>query len=174
MDRAIRVRPAGSDEADLIASILQEAAEWLRRRGAPLWLDSELLPEDIARHASEGRYFIAEVDGEPAGTMRFEYTDPEFWPDVAQGESAFVHRLAVRRRFAGRGVSAALLASAAERARASGCRYLRLDCDAARPKLKVLYEGFGFRYHSDRQVGPFHVSRYEIRLTSDEEENTRG
>jgi GNAT superfamily N-acetyltransferase len=165
----VQVRRATEVDAALVESILREAAEWLTRRGIPLWLESELLPDDIARHAREGRYFIAEVEGEPAGTMRFEHDDPDFWPDVVQGESAFVHRLAVRRRFAGRGVAAALLAYAAERARASGCRFLRLDCDAARPRLKALYEGFGFRYHSDWQAGPFHVSRYQILLTEEAE-----
>jgi hypothetical protein len=41
---------------------------------------------------------------------------------------------------------------------------LRLDCEASRPRLRAVYEGFGFRHHSDRQVGPYFVSRYEYAL----------
>ena len=97
--------------------------------------------------------------------MKFQLEDTEFWPDVPQTESAFVHRLAVRRRFARRGISSALLSWAVERAR-SLCRdYLRLDCEASRPKLRAVYERFGFVHHSDRQVGPYFVSRYQYRVT---------
>jgi GNAT superfamily N-acetyltransferase len=160
----IRIRQATPDDVALVSSILHEAAAWLRGRGIPLWLDSELLPQDITRHVSEGLYFIAEVGGEAAGTFRFELEDPDFWPDVAPGESAFVHRLAVRRRFAGSGVSTAMLTWAADRARGRGRSYLRLDCEAARPRLRGVYESFGFQFHSARQVGPFFVSRYELPL----------
>jgi GNAT superfamily N-acetyltransferase len=76
-------------------------------------------------------------------------------------QSAYVHRLAVKREFAGGGVSTALLRWAAERARSLGKKYLRLDCEASRPKLRAVYERFGFRHHSDRQVEPYFVSRYE-------------
>jgi GNAT superfamily N-acetyltransferase len=67
----------------------------------------------------------------------------------------------VRRTFAGRGVSSALLEWAVARARALGKQYLRLDCDDDRPRLKALYERCGFRLHSHRQVGPYYVARYE-------------
>ena len=36
---------------------------------------------------------------------------------------------------------------------ALGFRYLRLDC-VATPRLRAVYERFGFEHHSDRQVGP--------------------
>jgi len=74
----------------------------------------------------------------------------------------FVAFEAVRRRFAGGSVSSALLSWARDRVRELGLRYLRLDCEASRPPLKAIYERFGFRHHSDRQVGQYLVSRYEI------------
>jgi hypothetical protein len=33
-----------------------------------------------------------------------------------------------------------------------------------RPRLRAVYERHGFRHHSDRQVGPHFVSRYELPL----------
>jgi hypothetical protein len=36
---------------------------------------------------------------------------------------------------------------------------------ASLPKLRAVYERFGFVHHSDRQVGPYFVSRYEYRVT---------
>ena len=42
--------------------------------------------------------------------------------------------------------------------------YLRLDCDNERSRLRALYERFGFRLHSVRQVGAYFVARYELPL----------
>jgi GNAT superfamily N-acetyltransferase len=90
--------------------------------------------------------------------------DQLFWPELTDGQSAFVHRLAVRRRFAGTGVSLALLSWSVEHARRLGKLCLRLDCDHQRTKLRSVYERFGFRLHSYRQVGPYYVARYEYPL----------
>jgi GNAT superfamily N-acetyltransferase len=158
----VLVRQATDADAAAVASVLFEAAAWLRERGMPLWLESEILPEEIGRHVREGLYFLAECGGEPAGVLRFQLSDPEVWPEVVQADSAFVHRFAVRRRFAGGGVSSSLLSWAARRASDLGRSYLRLDCEAGRPRLRAVYEGFGFRHHSDRQVGPFFLARYEL------------
>ena len=98
-----------------------------------------------------GMFFVAEVDGEPAGIIRFQLADG-CSGRIFRKESAFVHRLVVRRRFKGQGVSTALLRWAVEHARQSGRSWLRLDCDASRSKLRALYEAFGFRLHSFRQV----------------------
>lgn len=40
-----------------------------------------------------------------------------------------------------------------------------VDPDAARPRLRAAPRGAGFRHHSDRQVGPYYGSRYEIRVS---------
>jgi GNAT superfamily N-acetyltransferase len=129
-----------------------------------MWRDDELVESRLAADVAAGLFFVAECDREPVGVIKFQLEDPEFWPDLPPGESAFVHRLAVRRSFAGGEVSAALLNWALERTRSLGKKYLRLDCEASRPKLRALYERFGFVHHSDKPVGPYFVSRYEYRI----------
>jgi GNAT superfamily N-acetyltransferase len=129
-----------------------------------MWDEGELDAARIAADIDAGQFFIAEVDGDPAGVIRFQLEDLLFWPDLLQSESAFVHRLAVRRRYKGQGVSDALLEWSIDRARSLGKRHLRLDCDESRPKLRALYERIGFRFHSFRQVGPYYVARYEYPL----------
>jgi GNAT superfamily N-acetyltransferase len=155
------IRQAKPYEAALVSDILGEAARWLDQRGMRLWRDDELLPSAIASDVAAGLFFLAECGGEAAGTVRYQLEDQLFWPDIPQEQSAFVHRLAVRRRYAGSGVSGAILHWAVDRTRSLGRRYLRLDCDASRPRLRAVYEQFGFQYHSDRQVGPYLVARYE-------------
>jgi GNAT superfamily N-acetyltransferase len=155
------VRQATPPDTKAIAEILGEAAHWLEHSGMKMWRDDELLPSRIVADVEAGLFHLAECDGGAAGVVKFQLEDKLFWPDVPPTESAFVHRLAVRRCFAGRGVSSALLNWALEAARTHGRQYLRLDCEASRSKLRAVYERFGFRHHSDRQVGPYFVSRYE-------------
>lgn len=158
---APRIRQASADDVETVAAILREAEAWLRARGTPMWKPDELSLEPLRRHVNAGMHYLAECAGEAAGTLRFQLEDAEYWPDLPCDGSAFVHRLAVRRRFAGAGVGAALLDWAASHARTLGRTVLRLDCDWDRPRLRAFYERNGFRHHSDRQVGRFFVARYE-------------
>lgn len=160
----ITVRQALAGEAAMIQGMLEEAAAWVDALGVVMWDEDELAPESVDREVAAGLFFIADVDGEAAGAVRFQLADQLFWPDLTGDHSAFIHRLVVRRRYKGHGVSAALMRWAASHARALGKRWLRLDCDADRPKLRTLYEGFGFRFHSFRQVGSYYVARYEYQL----------
>ncbi|MBG1265363.1 GNAT family N-acetyltransferase [Nostoc sp. WHI] len=160
----ISIRQATIQDTVIVSDVLLEAALWLQERGIPLWGDSEVSLESISEDVANGLFFIAEWAGEPAGTIKFQLEDLLFWPDISQEESAFVHRLAVRRRYSGGKVSSALLTWAVEYAQTLGKLYLRLDCEASRSPLKAIYENFGFRHHSDRQVGAYFLSRYEYKI----------
>jgi len=159
------IRQATARDTDSVVAILREAARWVEASGRVMWRDSELVPARLAADVEAGLIYLAECGGEAAGTVKFQLDDPLFWPDVPAGESAFVHRLAVRRRWAGTGVSHALLDWAVARADSLGKRWLRLDCEASRPRLRAFYENFGFKHHSDREVAPYFVSRYEMEIT---------
>jgi GNAT superfamily N-acetyltransferase len=162
----IDIRQALPSETRVVEDILREAAAWVDAMGVVMWEEGELDPAHIAAETDAGQFLIAEIDGDAAGVIRFQLEDRLFWPDLpSPHESAFVHRLAVRRRYKGQGVSDALLAWSVDRARALGKRHLRLDCDESRPKLRALYERLGFRFHSFRQVGPYYVARYEYPLS---------
>ncbi|WP_445628237.1 GNAT family N-acetyltransferase [Nostoc sp. DSM 114167] len=161
----ISIRQATIQDTAIVSDVLLEAALWLQQNGRPLWHESEVSPESISKDVANGLFFIADCAGEPVGTIKFQLEDLLFWPDISQEESAFVHRLAVRRHYSGGKVSSALLAWAVEQAQKLGRHYLRLDCDASRPRLRAVYESFGFRHHSDKQVGAYFVSRYEYKIS---------
>jgi GNAT superfamily N-acetyltransferase len=131
----------------------------------PMWRDDELVAARIVADVASGLFFLAECDGEVAGIVKFQLEDSEFWPDMQPREAAYIHRLAVRRRYAGGGISSALMRWAVGRTGSLGRHYLRLDCEASRLRLRAVYERFGFQHHSDRQVGPYFVSRYEYEVT---------
>ncbi len=161
----LSIRQATAQDIDAVAEILREAARWLEEREMPMWRQAEMLPSHIVADVDSGQFFMAEYDGVPAGTIRFQLADKLFWPDVPQHDSAFIHRLAVRRRFAGGEISSALLLWAIARTYTLGRRYLRLDCESSRTRLRAVYERIGFRFHSSKQVGPYFVARYEYDVT---------
>ncbi len=160
-DPLITIRPAQVEDTATVAAILREAAQWLTDRGIPLWQTDELHPEHVAGDVAAGLFWLAWVGHDPAGCVRFQLEDALFWPDVPKGEAVYVHRLAVRRRFAGGRVSEALLTWAYQQAQTMRRRWLRLDTVADRPALRAVYERQGFGFHSERQVGPYLVARYQ-------------
>jgi GNAT superfamily N-acetyltransferase len=161
---AIEVTTATSADAPVVAAILAEVDAWVAQLGTPMWELGEVDHDRVASEVANGLFFLAWCDGEPAGTVKFQLDDPLFWPDRPDDNAAYIHRLAVRRKFAGGRISTALMKWAVDQARALDRDVLRLDCDADRPSLRAVYERFGFIYHSDRQVGPYYVARYEYFL----------
>ena len=161
----IQIRQATPEDASAVTAILTDAARWVEQLdGTTMWVEDELAEDRIASEVDAGFFYVAERDGEIAGALKFQLDDQLFWPDLATSDSAFIHRLAVRRTHAGCGVSTALLGWAVDHARSLGRRYLRLDCDAERARLRGVYERFGFRFHSFRQVRSYYVARYELDL----------
>ena len=165
MIREVQIRPATLQDLEDVSGILNEASQWLDNAGMSLWLDSELNSTRIATDISAGLFFVAESSGVPAGTMMFQLEDQLFWPDRPGPDAAYIHRLAIRRSHAGTGLSTALLRWAVNHTHALGRQYLRLDCFTSRPRLRAIYENFGFQYQDDRQVGPYLVARYEYDVT---------
>jgi GNAT superfamily N-acetyltransferase len=159
------IRQATAADTPALVETLTEASDWVTRLdGTTMWVEGELEEHRVRAEAEAGQFVVAEMDGQVVGAIRFQLEDRLFWPDLDGSDSAFVHRLAVRRANTGQGISTALLQWAADRALALGKRYLRLDCDAERLRLRALYEQFGFRLHSYRQVGAYFVSRYELEV----------
>jgi GNAT superfamily N-acetyltransferase len=161
--RRTLIREATPEDMSALLDTLLEASNWVKQLdGTTMWVEGELDEHRVRSEVEAGLFVVAEVDSHLVGAMRFQLEDRLFWPDLDVDDSAFVHRLAVRREYAGRRISTALLQWAVERARLMNRRYLRLDCDAERSRLRALYERFGFRLHSFRQVGAYYVSRYQL------------
>ena len=99
-----------------------------------------MIYERVAAEVANGFFALAWSGSEAAGTVKFQLTDPEFWPDRPDDNAAYIHRLGVRRRFAGGGVSTALMTWAVNRARAKG---------PARTGISPKYPNYRFRPAAD-------------------------
>lgn len=157
------IRRATPADLDAVSGVIREAAEWLTSKGVPMWQGPAF--ERAAIAAGLADFYLAFHASDLAGVMKLETEDLLFWPEITKGDSLFIHQLAVRRAFSGGEISGDLLKFARAEALRRGLNYLRLDCAADRPKLRKIYEDFGFRYHSDRTVGPFMASRYEYKMS---------
>ena len=154
---------AAPHQAAEVSEILQEAANWLVEKDEKLWEANELAAEKIKTEVETGMFWLAKIEGENVGCIRFQTEDLEYWDDVPHSDSAFVHRVAVKRSFAGKGIAAAMLDWAKIRAESLGKTYLRLDC-IKREKLCRFYENEGFKFHSEKVRKPYLVVRYEYKL----------
>lgn len=149
-------------EADVL---IREAAEWLIQKGERLWGPNETSREELERVARIGELVVGRVSGELATCMYLHDEDRLFWPQVRTGEAFYIHRLAVARKFAGRGHARAMLEWAESEARAKNRPFVRLDCEA-RPKLLALYREAGYSRIDSApiQVGEHFVVRHEKRV----------
>jgi GNAT superfamily N-acetyltransferase len=161
---SISIHQATLNDLSTVSGILSEAALWLEQQNMALWQKNEVSPEGVRQDIESGLFYVAFYESCSAGVVKFQTEDPIFWSDIPHEDSAFIHRLAVRRSFSGGSVSTALMQWAVEQSRGLGKKFLRLDCAADRSRLRAVYENFGFQHHSDRQVGAYFVSRYEYRV----------
>jgi GNAT superfamily N-acetyltransferase len=155
---------AGLEAVPETDALIREAAAWLAAKGEPLWGPEETSYADLVEVARAGELVTGRVDGELAACMYLHNEDRLFWPQTAIGEAFYIHRLAVARKYSGRGLSQAMLTWAVTETRAKGRIFLRLDCEP-RPKLLQLYVVAGFTRIDAQpiQVGRHFVVRHEMR-----------
>jgi GNAT superfamily N-acetyltransferase len=153
---------AGMEAVPDADALIHEAADWLIAKGEPLWGPAETSFAELERVTRAGELVMGHLAGEAASCMYLHDDDRLFWPEAAPGEAFYVHRLAVARKFAGRGFALSMLRWAENEVRAQGRTSLRLDCEP-REKLLALYRSAGFVPVDSKpiQVGPHFVVRHE-------------
>jgi GNAT superfamily N-acetyltransferase len=159
----MQTRHATHADLESAVSILKNAAQRLEDAGQPLWNPVSFTTATLELIFRAGELCVAILEGNVVGVMYLQERDDAFWSDVPPDESLFVHKLAVDNAMRGRGVSTALLEFARVEALAQGKRWLRLDC-ADRPKLRAVYERFGFQFRDSRVVNDFRICRLELSL----------
>lgn len=145
---ALTIRAAAPEELDEVLDILSEAAAWLASRGIDQW-PARFPRQQTAERIDRGDVYLALVDDEPAATITLDtWADPEFW-DHPPDDAGYVHRMAVRRKYAGHSLGQTLLDWAGEHVAATGRRWLRLDCNKDNRQLQNYYLQLGFRHVAD-------------------------
>ncbi len=148
-----------------LSEILIEAAEWLISENIKNWDPNKLTADYLLQNNSIDEFFLCYKDGEAIGCMKLQARDDMFWPDDSVGESLYIHKLAVKRKFAGQGISTFMLDWAKLQAKEKGCKYLKLDCIANRTKLCKVYERQDFIKVGERLVfGKYPTAFFEYAI----------
>ncbi|WP_420149131.1 GNAT family N-acetyltransferase [Spirosoma sp.] len=140
-----------NDQPDLAIDILKEVGQWLVNNDQELWNLDTLTAQNLLDEHTMGNLYIMYADrndgteSEPAAVFILQWKDPLFWPDVPDNTSGFIHKLAIRRPFAGQNLFAAILDFVRQECLRRGITTLQLETDATRPKLMQFYERYGFQ-----------------------------
>ncbi|MEV6273901.1 GNAT family N-acetyltransferase [Nocardia sp. NPDC051832] len=157
MDTVIRQATFG-DLAVICRLRLQRTA-WLTARGSDQWTVAgrgkpiETFAHAVGRSLAAGETWIADVDGEPAGTITVDHhADPDLWSPWELDDAVIVHYMIVDLRFAGRRIGHRMLEHAGWLAYQQDRAWVRLDAWTTNTDLHEYYRRAGF--HRARIAGP--------------------
>jgi ribosomal protein S18 acetylase RimI-like enzyme len=137
------VRRVGEPFAAEALAILREVTAWAIGRGIEVWKAVELREQDFIIAAESNELVMGFSGDRSAATMRIQTSDLVYWPEVAPNTSLFLHKIAVRREFAGRDWLRRLIEFAVADAKDSAIGWIRLDTLHS-SRLQGLYEKQGF------------------------------
>jgi ribosomal protein S18 acetylase RimI-like enzyme len=132
-----------------------EASAWLHGKETDQWQESAVgkrdasqVRESIAKQVENRNCWLAYSDDQLAGTVTIDgFADPEFWNESdSPSDAVYVHRMIVRRSFAGRGIGKTLLLLAEAIARHLGRSWVRLDAWSTNEALHSYYRSVGFEH----------------------------
>ena len=139
------IRQANNTDISNIEDILLNAVIWMHRNGLDnLWNESNIKWNQLPKNYNISDFYISYNNNFPTACMALTDYDSIYWPDIPKGASLYIHKLAVKREFAGKGISEELINFS--KALAAKCHIdeIRLDCNQKREKLRELYEKNGF------------------------------
>lgn len=134
------------NEMQAAIAVMREVAAWGREQGYRLWPDEWLTPEELlTMDARPENFCIGLMDGEIACAFLLQWKDSEYWPDAPAFEAAYLHKLCVRRTFAGMGMTRFVVDAVRTECRERGVRYIRLDTALDEQTIRKIYLKAGFK-----------------------------
>ncbi len=133
-----------NDRPDDFLNVLREVGQWLVDNGQEMWELETLTPGNLFDKYTQGNCYVMYSGDTPAGTFILQWEDPLYYADVPPGTAGFIHKVAVRRQFAGQGLFQPMLDFCKQRCVERGIREIQLETDVTRPALMRFYERNGF------------------------------
>ena len=160
----MKVRLATGEDVPLVAEMLDEATAFVATFGYDQW--PVPFPRDELRQRIRRReLYVVEVEEEPAATFTLLWDDPFFW-GARPPDAVYLHKLAVRRAFAGRRIGQRIVEWVDAAAAAAGRSFVRLDTQRDDRGIRRYYERLGFEYRGEREHPRFPAVLYERRVRS--------
>ena len=150
----ITIKRAQGGDIPAIEGIYRDTVAWLCEMGQSLWAASDLTWDALSKLYRLDDFYIAYLNGAPAGSMVLVDFDPFFWPEAAKGQSLFLHKLAIKKSARKTGVADAMMDFFKQEALSRGIKTVELETHAARPRLRAFYERHGFGFVKTVDYGP--------------------
>jgi GNAT superfamily N-acetyltransferase len=155
------IAPTTQNQVQQTSHVLSEAVAWMTERNNSLWQANEVTPAAIEQDVFAGRYHQVSLKAGAVAVFKLDVADSTYWPESSPNDALYVHRIAVLRSHAGFGIPSLIINYAEQVALRLKIDRLRLDCQRSRTKLRHLYEGLGFTFHSNIDLTDYHGARYE-------------
>jgi ribosomal protein S18 acetylase RimI-like enzyme len=151
-------------DVDTSIDVLREVAQWCEDNKMGMWKVNKLTKERLLCGVTEENFCIGRIGEDNACSMILQWNDPLFWPDAKENEAGYIHKLCVRRKYSGMGLSGNMVEYAVSECKRRDIRYLRLDTGWNRAPLCRLYESLGFRKVGKRILGEREYALYEMEI----------
>ncbi len=151
-----------------VLDLFKEAAEKIAKMEIDHWQYWKNPPSEKIHWVKDGIqnnefFFIKQANGETAGMVRILDEDLLYWGQQ-NTKAKYVHSLVVKEEFSGQGIGQLILQEIEKLAKKDECDYLRLDADAANPRLCQYYEKQGFTKVDTKQLALSTYNLYEKNL----------
>lgn len=141
----IMVKQANECDIPIIEEILMDAVNWMSINGLQnQWNESNVKWSNLSKYFKISDFYISYQNGLPTACIALTDYDPTYWPNMPKGKSLYLHKVAVKRMFAGKGFSKELIDFAKNLAISNNINAIRLNCNQHRNKLRAVYENEGF------------------------------
>ncbi|OPJ57911.1 GNAT family N-acetyltransferase [Clostridium oryzae] len=141
------IKQADENDIPTIEGILIDVVIWMKKNKLQnQWNEDNIKWNFLSKDYQINDFYIDYQNGVPAGCIAITDLDQKYWPKIPHGKSLYIHKLAVKREFAGKGISKELINFAKNLSLKNGINSLRLDCNLQRNKLRRLYENEDFIY----------------------------
>jgi GNAT superfamily N-acetyltransferase len=151
-------------EKDDAFFVIFSVAKNLKEKGVQLWNPDTLEKQNLFNKLQSNEIITGYIDNKVVAAMTLTFYDPEFWPEIKQGDSSFIHKLSVLPEYQGFGIAKQMVDFADSIAHSKGVKFSRLDCASDRPKLCNFYEELGYEKVKECIVGMLPTAFYERRI----------
>lgn len=139
------VKQANECDIPIIEEILLDAVNWMSKSGLQnQWNESNVKWSNLSKSYKISDFYVSYQNGLPTACIALTDYDPTYWPNIAKGESLYLHKVAVKRIFAGKGFAKELIDFTKNLAINRSINTIRLNCNKHRSKLRAVYEKEGF------------------------------
>ncbi|MBQ8383308.1 MAG: GNAT family N-acetyltransferase [Clostridia bacterium] len=153
-------KQATASDIPVIEDILFDVTDYFEKIGDPQWRKYDVTWPGLAVYFRIEDFRIAYLGDIPIGCMVILDKDDYFWPEIPKGGSLYIHKLAVRRAYAGQGFALEMIDYVKSLSVERGINQVRLDCRAYKHKLRRLYEEAGFTLVKEAVLGDYSAAFY--------------